>query len=204
MDRPLGRAIGNGLETAEAIDCLRGEGPADLTTLVLEEAAEMLVVGLPGESPESGLEKAEAALGSGRALERMAAMIEAQGGDASVVDEPSRLKTARHQTVLEARTSGVVTSISPKDLGRGVVTLGGGRRRMDEAIDLGVGFELAVQPGDEVQAGQRLGTVHAASEEDLPRGAAILEAAVHIGHGPLELRPLVSHRVTSSGVFPTP
>jgi pyrimidine-nucleoside phosphorylase len=203
MDRPLGRAVGNGLETAEAIECLRGGGPPDLAALVVDEVAEMLVLAQPGLSAGEARRKAAAERSSGGGLARLVAMIEAQGGDPSVVDRPERLKTSRYQRIVAATGSGTVIAVRPRPLGQGVVLLGGGRRRMDETIDLGVGFELAVSPGDEVRSGDPLGTVHARDAAGLEEGASILSGAVEIGAGVPELRPLVSHRVTAAGVFPT-
>ncbi|HKJ03373.1 MAG TPA: thymidine phosphorylase, partial [Longimicrobiales bacterium] len=90
MDRPLGRAVGNALETAEAVACLKGEGPADLEALVLLEAAEMVAEGFPDVGPAEARKRAEAALRSGRALERLERLVSAQGGDSSIIHEPRR------------------------------------------------------------------------------------------------------------------
>lgn len=201
MDRPLGLAVGNGLETAEAIACLRGEGPADLRALVLAEAAEMLRRAYPELSAEEATLRAESTLDSGDALERFAQLVEAQGGDPLVVDRPDSLVTAAVQRPVLADTAGTVTRVAPRPLGQGVVTLGGGRVRMDQAIDLGVGFVLAVTPGDSVAEGDLLGTVHAADEAGAARGAAVLQESIAIGPGESSsLRPLVSHRVHPDGI----
>jgi pyrimidine-nucleoside phosphorylase len=201
MDRPLGSAIGNGLETAEAIECLRGGGPEDLTEIVLDEAAEMLRLA-EGPGSASGLrDRAGEVLASGDALERFRKLVEAQGGDASVVDQPARLRTAPVQRVVEAARAGRVDAVEPRVLGESVVTLGGGRLRMDDDIDPGVGFELAVRPGQEVERGQPVGTVHARDEASAAAGEAALLKAVHIGpNGAPSLRALVSHRVSVGGV----
>ena len=197
MDRPLGRAIGNGLETAEAIECLKGSGPADLRTLVLAEAAEMLTLGFPETGPEAAVAAAERALDSGAALERFVRLVEAQGGDPSVVDEPRRLRTAPCTREVRSVEAGVVTAVAPRRLGLAVVELGGGRTRVDQDIDPGVGFELAVAPGEEVDAGARLGTVHARDEASAEGAARTLLACVAIGPSGtgVTLRPLVSRRI---------
>lgn len=199
MDRPLGRSIGNALETAEAVACLRSEGPSDLRELVLVEATEMLLAGFPGMERGGARAKAEDALASGRALERMVRLVEAQGGDASVVDDPGRFRTAPERVTVEARDAGTVLAVDPRSLGQAVVTLGGGRRRLDGAIHLGVGFELAVAPGGRVERGDPLGTVHALDAGGLSAGEAALRSAIHLGEGGPDLRPLVSHRVTAAG-----
>jgi pyrimidine-nucleoside phosphorylase len=201
MDRPLGMAIGNGLETAEAIACLRGEGPEDLETLVVEEAAEML--GLADRSTDGTVARRQAkeALKSGRALERFAQLVLAQGGDVSILEDPARLRTAPLRRVIEAEKAGTVASIAARALGEGVVSLGGGRRTMDEDIDPGVGFELAVRVGEKVHGGQPLGTVHASSEATLSSAVEVLRGAVRITTEPAaSVRPLLSHRVTVKGI----
>lgn len=199
MDRPLGRAVGNGLETAEAVRCLRGEGPADLEALVVAEAAEMLRAGFPGLGAAEAADRAASVLQSGRALERMARLVAAQGGDTAWLDDPRRFETAPVRAVVEAGAAGVVAGVDPLTLGRAVVALGGGRTKMDQPIDLSVGFTLAVAPGDAVHPGDPLGTVHARDRAGAEAGAQALLSAVSLGSEPPVLRPLVSHRVTPAG-----
>ena len=199
MDRPLGRAVGNGLETAEAVSCLRGEGPADLRELVLVEASEMLLAG--GSSGDAGAcrARAEEALASGAALERLVRLVEAQGGDPSVIDDPGRFASAPLQRVVRSTGSGTVLAVEPRPLGQAVLALGGGRRTMDDKIHLGVGFVLNVAPGDEVSAGEALGAVHALDQAGLDLGEVVLRESVRLGEGVPMTRPLVSHRVTPDG-----
>jgi pyrimidine-nucleoside phosphorylase len=196
MAVPLGRAVGNGLETREALECLKGEGPRDLVDLSVALVGEMLFLGRITESPEAGAEQAREVLEGGRAVDRMARMVELQGGDPSVVEEPDRMPRAPTIQVVPADSSGVVQEVSPTALGYGVVELGGGRRRMDDAIDLRVGFRLWVRPGDRVSRGDPLGEVHAADENGAWRGAAILQEAVRFSDGPLgPSSPLIVDRI---------
>ncbi|HSG09037.1 MAG TPA: thymidine phosphorylase [Longimicrobiales bacterium] len=199
MDRPLGRAVGNALETAEAVDCLRGEGPSDLEELVLLQATEMVMAGFPGTGRGEARDRAERALRSGLALERLERMVAAQGGDASVIHEPWRFVAAPERETVSADRSGTVLSVDPRPLGLAVVDLGGGRKRMDDTIHLGVGFELAVAPGDHVRPGDPLGTVHALDADGLRRGGAVLRGAISVGDGQPWMRPLISHRIASDG-----
>jgi thymidine phosphorylase len=198
MDRPLGRAVGNGLETAEAIQCLRGEGPDDLRELVLVEAAEMVRLGYPDMPTEEARTRAETSLDSGRALERFERLVEAQGGDTGVVDHPERLATAPSRVEVTAECAGVVHEVSPRPLGEGVIALGGGRTMMHQPIDLGVGFEVHVARGDAVARGDVLGVVHARDEAGATLGAEVLRAAVRIGEPGVvpRPRPLVAQRFT--------
>ena len=197
MDRPLGIAIGNGLETAEAIACLKGVGPADFRELVVTQAAEMLVLSDSGLSIETAMYRATSALDSGDALERFVRMVEAQGGDAGVIDDPERLETAPLREEVRAEEGGIVTAVAPRKLGEGVIQLGGGRLRMDQEIDLGVGFEVRVRPGQDVTPGDLIGVVHARRPEEALAGAEVLRASVLVGEpgSSVESRPLVSHRI---------
>ena len=200
MDRPLGRAIGNALETREALACLVGGGPPDLRELTLDLAAEMAVQGGVRETRDEARKDAVRALGDGRALERFARMVQAQGGDAAVIEHPERLPRAEVVAECTAPRAGIVTAVLPRPLGWGVLEMGGGRRAMGHPVHPGVGFVLAVAPGDRVEEGDSLGEVHAAREEDAARGGAVLRGAVTLGSGQPKLRPLVSHRVGRNGV----
>jgi pyrimidine-nucleoside phosphorylase len=205
MDRPLGAAVGNAVEVREALACLRGEGPADLRAVVLALAGEMMdVAGTVGDRDEGGRRAAEL-LDSGRPLERFRRVIRRQGGDPEVVDDPDRLPTAPVLREVKAGRAGRVHAIDPLALGRGVVSLGGGRTRLGQDIDHRVGFELAVGVGDDAAEGQLLGRVHAATAESAEKGAAALLKAVRMGEeagsaaddGP---RVLISHRISRRGV----
>jgi len=198
MDRPLGSAVGNGVETAEAIRCLRGEGPEDLAELVVREVAAMLQVSGTEPAEPAAEIRARRALESGAALERFRMLVEAQGGDPSVADHPESLIRAPVQEPVTATRPGTVLAVEPRPLGEGVVLLGGGRRTMDSAVDLDVGFVLEVRPGDEVGVGDVLGFVHARNAADAALGRRVLADAVHVGAGTVELRPLVSHRLTAA------
>jgi pyrimidine-nucleoside phosphorylase len=199
MDAPLGRAVGNGLETIEALRCLAGEGPEDLAGLSGALVGEMLFLGGSEASPEAGTLRAMEALSEGRALDRMARLVELQGGDPRVVEDPGLIPLAPEVVVLHAESSGFVVRVSPVSLGYGVVDLGGGRRKMEDSVDLRVGFVLEVGPGDRVEAGDPLGEVHAADADGLARGLGILQDAVMILPDPPQPGPsLIRERVQAS------
>jgi len=181
MDRPLGRAVGVGLETAEAIACLRGGGPDDLRELLLVEAAEMLRLARPEVAESEARARTERALESGAALERFARMVAAQGGDARVVEAPGTLETAPERREVRAESAGLVVEVAPRPLGEGVISLGGGRTMMHQPVDPGVGFVLTVSPGDHVGRGDLLGVVHARNAADAELGSRVLAGAVRIG-----------------------
>jgi pyrimidine-nucleoside phosphorylase len=198
MDAPLGRAVGNGMETREALECLRGEGPAAVRELSLSLAGEMLWTGGLASSPGEGEALAGRALRDGRGLERMARLVEAQGGDPRVVEDPGLIPQAPSRGVVEASEAGFVQRVDPLALGYGVVELGGGRSRLDDEVDLRVGFHIHVSPGDRVEAGTPLGEVHAADGTGLERGRNILSRAIVLGPDPPPTpAPLIRARVTA-------
>lgn len=198
MDRPLGRAVGNALEIEECLMTLQGEGPPDLVEVSLALGSEMLVsAGVAGDSSEAH-GRLKDALASGRALERFAALIEAQGGNPAIIDDPAVLSQAEEVDVFEASTTGVVQSVEPRKIGRAVVELGGGRQRLDDDIDPSVGFIISAKPGDRVEAGEAIASVFARDADGVSLGRSALEQAIVIGETS-SITPLISHRVTTDG-----
>ncbi|MBT8398029.1 MAG: thymidine phosphorylase [Gemmatimonadetes bacterium] len=199
MGAPLGTAVGNGLETREAFRCLAGDGPEDLAEISATLVGEMLFLGDLAGTPEEGFQRAQEALASGRGMGRMESLVELQGGDPSVVENPSEIPGAPEVAVLEAGSSGFVGVISPTALGYGVVELGGGRLRMGDPVDLRVGFNLRVGLGDRVEPGDPVGEVHARDSVGIKRGLEILEQAVDLQEeAPLVPPSLVRHRLDVS------
>jgi pyrimidine-nucleoside phosphorylase len=201
MDRPLGRACGNALEVEESIAALRGEGPADLMDVTYALGAEMLVLGGAARGVDEARRALEGAIADGRALAKFREIVEWQGGNPHVVDDPAVLPQAPRQEVYVAKRDGVVARVEPKGIGRGVIALGGGRTRVEDTIDPSVGFVITARPGDVVRAGTPLATTFACDAVGLAIGRATLDEAIVVADAmdgpPL---PLVSHRVTVSGV----
>ena len=183
MDRPLGVAVGNGLETAEAIRCLRGAGPEDLRELVLELAVEMGLAADPRVDREAWSRRAAQALSSGRAMERFERLVAEQGGDSTVMEKPDLLHTAPVSADVAAERDGTVHAVRPRPLGEAVVALGGGRTRVGDPIDPGVGFEVLVRPGASVRAGDVIGRVHARGRAGIETGRRALGESVVIRDG---------------------
>ncbi|HEY6090279.1 MAG TPA: thymidine phosphorylase, partial [Gemmatimonadaceae bacterium] len=200
MDRPLGHACGNALEVTEAIDVLKGDGPPDLNDVTFALGAEMLLLAAVANTREAAKVLMRDAIASGRALLKFEEIVIAQGGDASVVRDPSRLPRAIHQATFEAKREGVVKSVDPRAIGYGVIALGGGRRNMEEKVDPSVGFVITAKPGHHVAKGQTLATIHARTRADLDVGRSTLEHAVVIAESAPPPLPLISHRVTVRGV----
>jgi thymidine phosphorylase len=199
MDRPLGRACGNALEVEEAIHALKGEGPPDLMEVTLALGAEMLVLGGALKTRGAARAAMSRAIASGRAADKFQEIIEAQGGNPGVVDDPSVLPQAEHCELFPAARRGFVQRVEPRTIGRGVTALGGGRTRMEDRIDPSVGFVISAKPGDWVEAGEPLATIFARDRAGVDAGRAALSAAIAIGDEADPPLPLVSHRVTRAG-----
>src|SRR5438552_1764315 len=200
MDRPLGHACGNALEVVEAIDVLKGGGPPDLIEVTLALGTGMLVLGTAASTAEGAHTLMRDAIASGKALLKLEEIVAAQGGDRRVVRDPSRLPQARHRESFTAKRDGIVQAVEPREIGYGIIALGGGRRNMEETIDPSVGFVITAKPGMHVTKGQTLATIHARSESDLAVARSVLEKAIVIGDGAVMPLPLVSHRVTARAV----
>ncbi|MFE3545074.1 thymidine phosphorylase [Nocardia sp. NPDC059177] len=168
MDTPLGRTAGNALEVAESIEVLAGGGPADVVELTLTLAREMVA--------QAGLNIDPAdVLADGRAMDHWRAMIQAQGGDP---DAP--LPTARHTEILRAESTGILTRLDAMSVGLATWHLGAGRTRQGENVQAGAGIEMHAKPGDPVQAGQPLLTLHTDTPEAFPTALTALEDALTI------------------------
>jgi pyrimidine-nucleoside phosphorylase len=199
MDRPLGRACGNALEVEEAIEGLRGSGPADLMEVTYALGVEMLLLVGASRDAAEARQRLEKSVTSGRALETFGAIIEAQGGNPAVLEDPDLLPQAGEVEVFRSPRDGVIARVEPRRIGRAILELGGGRRAIEEEIDPAVGFVIPGKPGDEVRAGEPLASVFARDRNGIEAGLEALREAVSIGESGT-LTPLISHRVTADGV----
>ncbi len=160
MDDPIGTCVGNALEVWEAIDVLSGRGPADTRELTVRLGAEMLLAGGVCESWQQGAARVAMALDDGSALAVFRRVVEAQGGDPRVVDEPAEvLPRPGQRSRVEASQSGYVTAIAADEIGMAALVLGGGRRRKEDVIDPGVGLVIEKRVGAAVEAGEPLVTL---------------------------------------------
>lgn len=165
MSQPLGRAIGNALELQEAIDTLKGEGPEDLTELVLTLGSQMVVLAQKAKDLDEARGMLQEVIDNGKALEKFKTFLSNQGGDASVVDDPSKLPTAQYQFKLPAKRSGVVSEMIANEIGIASMMLGAGRQTKEDVIDLAVGLVLNKKVGERVEEGESLLTIYANSED---------------------------------------
>jgi len=200
MDQPLGCYVGNALEVVEVLDVLHGQGPGDLRELCHELAGWMFLLGDRVATVEAGKHFAKELIDSGKALEKFREMVELQGGDARVVDDPKRLPQAQLKADVVSPRRGYVTAIQCEQAGTACVILGGGRERKEDAVDPAVGFVLNKKVGDPISAGEPLCSVHYNSEARGARARALLQESYQIGDAPpAATRPLVHRVITKSG-----
>ncbi|MBA3927561.1 pyrimidine-nucleoside phosphorylase [Listeria rustica] len=165
MSQPLGFAIGNALEVQEAIDTLKGEGPEDLTELVLILGSQMVVLAKKAKDLDEAREMLKEVMANGKALAKFKDFLNNQGGDGSIVDDPSKLPQAKFKIDVPAKESGVVSEIVADEIGIAAMLLGAGRATKEDEIDLAVGIMLRKKVGDKVAAGEPLVTIYANKED---------------------------------------
>jgi pyrimidine-nucleoside phosphorylase len=184
MDAPLGRAIGNSLEVKECIDTLRGEGPKDLEDLSVELAARMVRIAGQAADDAAATKKVREALAGGRGLDLFRKLVEGQGGDPRVVDDPHRLPAVANRESITAHRDGYLAGLDAEAVGRATMVLGAGRDRVEDNVDPAVGAIVKVQVGDRVRSGQPLVELHYRGESGLAAARALIETGVSISDSP--------------------
>jgi pyrimidine-nucleoside phosphorylase len=195
MSAPLGRTVGNAIETREAIELLHGKAPADLRECTFALGSEMLRLGGVAASDEEARGKLRAAMASGRAVEVMERMVAAQGGDARVVRTPSLLAAAAVTVPIEADAAGFVTGIDAMEIGLAWVAMGAGRTRADQRVDPAVGIELGVARGERVERGALLAKLYVRRTEDAEVVRARVRGAFAVGERAEAVPKLIMGRI---------
>lgn len=190
MDQPLGHAVGNALEVKEAIKTLQGNGPKDLEELCLTLGSHMLVLAGRTDNEAEARDMLHSVIHDGSALQKLATLVESQGGDAKQVMQPERLPTAPYEYEVRAPRTGYVHRIHSEEVGITAMLLGAGRATKHDKIDLAVGIELHKKVGDHVQENERLATMHMNKEEDRQLAERLL-AAYTIGDEKPNPGPLI-------------
>ena len=165
MSQPLGNAIGNALELKEAIATLKGNGPKDLTELVLTLGSQMVVLAEQATSLDEARQMLIDAIKTGKALNKFKTFLSNQGGDDSIVDSPEKLPSAKYQVEFKAKKDGYITEIIANERGVASMMLGAGRQTKEDVIDLGVGIVLNKKVGEHVEKGENILTIHTNTKE---------------------------------------
>ena len=199
MDTPLGYNIGNSLEVIESVEVLKGHGPADLTEVCYQLAANMLLLAGKGTLAECR-KMAEEAVASGAAYEKLKQMFAAQGGDVSVLDDPDSFAKAKYSREIRADQSGWLYATNTEMIGNASVLLGAGRIKKEDAIDFAAGIVLHKKAGDKVEKGDLLATFYAEDEAKFAPAEEMYRGALTFRDEKPVLPELVMARVTEDGV----
>lgn len=191
MDQPLGRAVGNSLEVREAIDTLRGEGPADFKEVVFALGSQMLMLAGRAADEREARALMEGVIEDGSALDKFAQFVRAQGGDATPVYDTSLLPVAGKTLEVTAKESGYVHRILAEDIGIACMTLGGGRETKESAIDLSVGIILEKKNWDAVSDGEVLATIYGNDDAKMQAAYEKIAHAYEIAKEPAAFVPVV-------------
>ena len=194
MDIPLGFAIGNSLEVAEAVDTLNGRGPKDLTEVCISLASNMLFLAGKGtleECRKAALESIQ----SGAALGKLIEMVEAQGGDSDVIKDTEKFKKAAYTTNIKASKTGYITHINTEECGIASVALGAGRETKESSIDYAAGIILKKKYGEYVNEGDVIAVLYAEEDSKFESASNMIKEAYAIGQTKPEVKPLVYARV---------
>ncbi|MBR5597329.1 MAG: pyrimidine-nucleoside phosphorylase [Lachnospiraceae bacterium] len=196
MDIPLGNNIGNSLEVIEAVETLQNKGPEDLTKVCIELAANMLFLANKGDM-ESCYQQVKEALENGTALQKFAEMVEAQGGDKSVIYDVSKFEKAAFEKEVLSPVDGYITFMDTKECGVASCILGAGRETKEDDIDYSAGIMLVKKTGDKVQKGDVLAVLYSSCAEKIEPAAKHFLEAVRIEEQPAETQKLIYARVTA-------
>ncbi len=195
MDQPLGRAVGNAVEIAESVECLRGGGPGDLVDLSIELAAEMVLMAEVVDSMDRARDRCRLAIDDGSALAHFRRVVAAQGGDPHAIDDLARLPQPKGSIEVDSKYAGYVHALAARPIGHATMLLGAGRARVDSRIDPAVGVVLHKKVGDRVEAGEPLCTVLVNDAPGIEDALEMIGAAYRVEPGPVAVEPLIVERI---------
>jgi pyrimidine-nucleoside phosphorylase len=196
MNQPLGFAVGNSLEVKEAIDVLKGNGPADLWTHCLDVAGHMLLLADKTLALGEARVLVKEAIEDGRALAKFKAMVSYQGGDARLIDHPDEFRQPQNIEPVYSDLSGYIASIDAGAIGWSCVRLGAGRMIKGESIDHSVGMVVPVKVGDQIARGELLGTIYAKDPDSTAQAKKEFQAAITLSDSPISPLPHLYETLT--------
>ncbi len=191
MDAPLGRTIGNALEVIESIETLKGQGPRDLTELSVLFATRLVLLSGRASSQVDAERRVREALASGAGLDAFRRMIERQGGDPSVIDDPARLALAPGRAYVRSPRAGYLTGLDALLIGRAAAALGAGRATAEDRVDAGVGVKVVAPLGMLVRAGDPIAELIHRDGKGLSEATSLASQAIELGGAPPAPLPLV-------------
>jgi len=201
MEQPLGYAIGNAVELKEAIDTLKGKGPKDLVDIVMELGSYMLLMSGVASTMDEAADRLKSSVETGKGLEKLCAMIEAQGGTSAFIDNPKLLPQPKLKLEVKAEGSGYVQKIDALELGLASMSLGAGRKTKDETIDHSIGIILKKKVGDKVKEGEPLALFYSDGDpEKIEQAKEKFLGAYRIGSQSVELHKIFYARVSKEGI----
>ncbi|MCF7890694.1 thymidine phosphorylase [Candidatus Bipolaricaulota bacterium] len=195
MNQPLGRAVGNSLEVREAIKVLKDETSGDLREVTVNLVAELLLQSEKVDSMEEGVNQAEDKLASGLALEKFKRLIENQGGNPEVIEDPNLLPTGENRAEIQLEEEGYVSKLDALKIGRAANTLGAGRQEKGEEIDRAVGIEIEKKIGDELTASEPVARIHYNDDSNLEEAKRLIRDAFSISPSPSSAPELIKERI---------
>jgi thymidine phosphorylase len=198
MEGPLGIAVGNAMETREALEVLRGGGPPDLVECTMRLGAEMLMMGGVAQGDEDATARLTAAIETGAAARTAERMIRAQGGDGRVMRDPTLLEVASEEVAIEAPRDGYVVEVDALGIGLAAVAMGAGRTRADQEIDPAVGIYVDARPGMRVVRGQPLARLRVRRPEDAAPIRERVAGSFRVDDAPPPVRALVLGRIPAA------
>lgn len=200
MNQPLGYKIGNWLEVEESIDALNGKGPEDVMTVTHRLAGTMIYLGGEASSVKEGMEKSQKAISDGQAMRTWKRLVEEQGGDSSLMDNPEKYPKSEYEFAIKAEQGGYVTAMNAYEIGMASVELGAGRRVKEDTIDPAAGFILNKKIGDAVKKGETIGTGFTNNKQAIEAVTESFRQAVTIGDDKPEPILMLTHKVDKKGI----
>jgi pyrimidine-nucleoside phosphorylase len=197
MDDPLGKAVGNANEIIESIEVLKGRGPSDVTKLTYTFAEEMLILGGIAKNYEEASKIVKESIDSGKALKKMAQMIEKQGGNPEIIENYDLLPKGANKIEIKSKKSGYITGINSTEIGNAGVLLGAGRKIVSDKVDHGVSIEIFKKTNDEVKIGDILVTVEYNNDSSLEEAKSRIFNAYSVGDEKVEIAPLIYKKIES-------
>jgi pyrimidine-nucleoside phosphorylase len=185
MDEPLGRAVGNAVEVAESIECLRGRGPSDTMEVTYALGEQMLLLANVVKTKQEGRTRLEQVISDGSALKKFREMVEAQGGDIRVIDDPARLPQARLKETLKSPAAGYVQEVDAMQIALAALRLGAGRTKAEDQVDHAVGLTGLVKVGERIERDAPLCSIHANDEQAMTEARAMIARAIVVSDVPV-------------------